>query len=78
MTPTSEARFAAAYARELQEWVASILAGRRFTPSAWDGHVADVVAAACLQSLADEDAVAVRIGERPTFYDTEPRATASV
>jgi len=70
-------RFATAYTHEMQQWVTSILEGRRFSPSAWDGYAADMVSAASLRSLACDDAVDVRVGDRPDFYAVEPRLASS-
>ena len=39
-------RFTDAYRVELSAWIASVQAGRAIGPSAWDGHRANLVAAA--------------------------------
>jgi myo-inositol 2-dehydrogenase/D-chiro-inositol 1-dehydrogenase len=57
-------RFAAAYVRELQDWVAGIDGG----PSAWDGYAACAVTEACVASLHGGGPVDVRLRERPPLY----------
>jgi myo-inositol 2-dehydrogenase/D-chiro-inositol 1-dehydrogenase len=62
-------RFAEAYRRELEAWVAGVAAGRTDGPSAWDGYAAGAVAEACLESLATGAPSDVRLVPRPAFYD---------
>jgi myo-inositol 2-dehydrogenase/D-chiro-inositol 1-dehydrogenase len=67
--PDFRARFAAAYREELASWVRAVRSGEPFAgPTAWDGHVANVVAEACLASLAAGGRAEVRLGERPALY----------
>jgi myo-inositol 2-dehydrogenase / D-chiro-inositol 1-dehydrogenase len=61
-------RFAAAYERELQEWVAGALEQRAGGPSAWDGYATTAVAEAAVRSLAEGGRVAVELVERPALY----------
>lgn len=58
-------RFGAAYRDELQAWVDALDGGPPFGPGAWDGHVANVVADACLESLARGGRAEVRLPGRP-------------
>lgn len=46
-----EDRFAAAFNRELEEWVDSVAAGRLTGPSAWDGYAATVITDATVEAL---------------------------
>jgi myo-inositol 2-dehydrogenase/D-chiro-inositol 1-dehydrogenase len=62
-------RFTLSYDVELREWVDTVAAGRPLTgPSAWDGHVAQVVSDAALQSLHSGGRVAVELPPRPALY----------
>jgi myo-inositol 2-dehydrogenase / D-chiro-inositol 1-dehydrogenase len=62
-------RFALSYDVELREWVDSVAGGRPPQgPSAWDGHVAQVVSDAALQSLHSGSRVAVQLPEQPALY----------
>jgi myo-inositol 2-dehydrogenase / D-chiro-inositol 1-dehydrogenase len=63
------AHFADAYRRELAAWVHSCLDGVPGGPSAWDGYVALVAAAAGVASLASGGREPVDPGPRPAFYD---------
>lgn len=66
--PDFRPRFAEAYRLELTEWTASVLDGHPVGPSAWDGHVANLVAAAGVASLRTGERVAVETPERPEVY----------
>jgi myo-inositol 2-dehydrogenase / D-chiro-inositol 1-dehydrogenase len=68
--PTSDfrGRFAAAYRAELQAWADAVAAGEPFAPTAWDGYAANVVADACLESLASGGRAAVTLPGRPDLY----------
>jgi myo-inositol 2-dehydrogenase/D-chiro-inositol 1-dehydrogenase len=68
LTPDFRGRFAAAYRAELQAWVDAVAAGEPFGPTAWDGYAANVVADACLESLATGGRAEVRLPERPDLY----------
>lgn len=63
------ARFADAYRIELAAWVAGIREGRLTGPSAWDGHVANLVAFAAVESLRGGGRVMVPQQARPRLYD---------
>lgn len=66
-------RFALSYDVELREWVDSVAAGRPpLGPSAWDGHVAQVVSDAALQSLHSGGRVAIELPPRPGLYAPAP------
>ena len=68
VAPDFQTRFADAYRVELQEWVDAVLAGGPTGPSAWDGHRATVVAAACTESLSSGRTVEVPADPRPALY----------
>ena len=68
VAPDFQTRFADAYRVELQQWVDAVLAGGPTGPSAWDGHRATVVAAACTASLASGSTVEVAAEPRPALY----------
>src|SRR5215217_8438018 len=61
-------RFAAAYQRELQGWVAGVLQGQVTGPSAWDGYATQAVAEAGVESQAKGGRVPVELVERPALY----------
>jgi myo-inositol 2-dehydrogenase/D-chiro-inositol 1-dehydrogenase len=61
-------RFEAAYLREAQVWVQSLLEEQPTGPTVWDGYVAMVVAAACIQSAKTGQPQAVPGLERPAMY----------
>ena len=61
-------RFGDADQRELQEWVAGVLAGRVTGPSAWDGYATQAVAEAAVESQTNGGRVAVELVERPDLY----------
>jgi myo-inositol 2-dehydrogenase / D-chiro-inositol 1-dehydrogenase len=61
-------RFGGAYQRELEEWVAGVLAGRVTGPSAWDGYATTAVAEAAVESQTKGGRVPVELVERPALY----------
>jgi len=61
-------RFGPAYRQELQSWVAAVGEGGNGTPTAWDGYAANVVADACLESLASGRRAEVALAPRPALY----------
>jgi myo-inositol 2-dehydrogenase/D-chiro-inositol 1-dehydrogenase len=61
-------RFVRAYDTELQEWVASVAAGKITGPTAWDGYAAAVVADATVQALHSGERVPISMNARPAFY----------
>jgi myo-inositol 2-dehydrogenase/D-chiro-inositol 1-dehydrogenase len=61
-------RFGDAYQRELEAWVAGVLAGRVTGPSAWDGYATTAVAEAAVESLASGRRTAVGLVDRPALY----------
>jgi myo-inositol 2-dehydrogenase/D-chiro-inositol 1-dehydrogenase len=62
------ARFADAYRIELHAWVESVRAGIATGPSAWDGHLANLAAAAGVESLHSGQRVAIADDARPEVY----------
>jgi myo-inositol 2-dehydrogenase / D-chiro-inositol 1-dehydrogenase len=76
LTPDFRGRFAVAYQHELQAWVDAVAAGVPFGPTAWDGYAANVVADACLESLARGGSAEVRLPARPELYGLTPGRVA--
>jgi myo-inositol 2-dehydrogenase/D-chiro-inositol 1-dehydrogenase len=62
------ARFVDAYRIELDAWVRSVRTGVPAGPSAWDGHQANLVAFAAVDSLRGGGRVTVPFEERPALY----------
>ncbi|MFY0409536.1 Gfo/Idh/MocA family oxidoreductase [Solicola sp. PLA-1-18] len=62
------ARFADAYRIELNEWVEAALGGTPTGPTAWDGHVANVVASAGIASLHAGSRQGVELPPVPRLY----------
>jgi myo-inositol 2-dehydrogenase / D-chiro-inositol 1-dehydrogenase len=63
------ARFADAYRLELAAWVDGIRAGSVPSPSAWDGHLANLAAFAAVESLRTGGRVEIPQQARPALYD---------
>jgi len=62
-------RFAEAYRRELQDWVAGIESGDPArAASAWDGYVATEVADATIRALETEERQVITLRDRPDLY----------
>jgi myo-inositol 2-dehydrogenase/D-chiro-inositol 1-dehydrogenase len=61
-------RFEAAYIRETQVWVQSLIEEQPTRPSVWDGYMAMVVADACIQSAKMGQPQTVPDLERPAMY----------
>lgn len=61
-------RFVEAYNTEFQEWIDSCKAGRVDGPSAWDGYVGQVTAAAASKARDTHTIVKIELAECPTFY----------
>lgn len=61
-------RFEAAYIREAQVWVQSLLEAQPTGPTVWDGYMAMVVADACIQSAKTGQPQVVPDLERPVMY----------
>jgi myo-inositol 2-dehydrogenase/D-chiro-inositol 1-dehydrogenase len=61
-------RFDAAYIREAQAWVQSLVEAQPTGPTVWDGYMAMVVADACIQSAQTGQPQAVPSLERPALY----------
>ena len=68
VVPDFQTRFADAYRVELQQWVDAVLAGAPAGPSSWDGHLAAVMATACIESLRTGRPVDVPSHPRPALY----------
>jgi myo-inositol 2-dehydrogenase / D-chiro-inositol 1-dehydrogenase len=62
-------RFAAAYAGELQAWIASIATGEPAGASTWDGYAAASACEAAWQSVLNGRPTAVRRTVMPKLYD---------
>jgi myo-inositol 2-dehydrogenase/D-chiro-inositol 1-dehydrogenase len=67
-TPSFTERFAAAYDAEFQAWVDAARAGGIGGPSAWEGYLATVAAAAGVQAIVDGTAQSVEYIAKPDFY----------
>jgi myo-inositol 2-dehydrogenase / D-chiro-inositol 1-dehydrogenase len=65
-------RFASAYARELDGWIASIADGTPAGASAWDGYVASIVCEAAWHAVATGQPSDIAPGEKPALYATNP------
>ena len=61
-------RFGEAYNTEFQEWIGSCKAGRVDGPSAWDGYVGQVTAAAASKARDTHTIVKIELAECPAFY----------
>ncbi len=66
------ARFADAYRVELAAWVDSVVHGVPTGPSAWDGHRANLVAFAAVDSLHGKGRTTVPSPDRPELYAPAP------
>lgn len=62
------ARFADAYRLELGAWVEGALNGVVSGPTAWDGHLANLIAAAGVESLTSGERCPVDRPEMPSIY----------
>ena len=62
------ARFADAYRLELGAWVDGALTSEVRGPTAWDGHLANVIAAAGVESLTTGEPRPVTVPETPSLY----------
>jgi len=62
------ARFVDAYRIQLGAWVDSVRSGAATGPSAWDGHRANLAAAAGVESLHSGARVAIPNPEKPALY----------
>jgi myo-inositol 2-dehydrogenase / D-chiro-inositol 1-dehydrogenase len=62
-------RFASAYARELEAWIASIATGDPAGASAWDGYAASAVCEAAWQAVSSDQPAEVRLVAKPELYD---------
>lgn len=61
-------RFVDAYNVEVQEWINATKQGRVDGPTAWDGYVGQVTAAAASKARDTQTVVAISIDEKPEFY----------
>ena len=62
-------RFAAAYRRQLTDWIGAVTSGTPVGASAWDGYVASAIAEQIAASLAGSGATTLRCASRPSLYD---------
>ncbi|MCA2370771.1 Gfo/Idh/MocA family oxidoreductase [Agrobacterium genomosp. 3 str. CIP 111-78] len=70
-------RFIDSYDVELQEWIGSVKAGVVRGPTAWDGYFASATADACVVAKHSGGIVPIEIGNRPDFYDPQPKLSAA-
>jgi myo-inositol 2-dehydrogenase / D-chiro-inositol 1-dehydrogenase len=68
VTPDFVVRFGEAYRKELIDWVLSAEAGAAAGASIWDGHLANLAAAAGVESLSTGDVVHVPPERVPDLY----------
>lgn len=61
-------RFVEAYNIEFQEWINGVKAGRVDGPTAWDGYVGQVTAAAASKARDTQTVVKIEMDEMPEFY----------
>lgn len=61
-------RFVEAYNVEVQEWINATKAGRVDGPTAWDGYVGQVTAAAASKARDTQTVVNIEMEEMPEFY----------
>lgn len=61
-------RFAEAYRRELQDWVAGVAVGEQRGATAWDGYAATAVAEAGVRALETGTPSPVHLEPRPSLY----------
>lgn len=61
-------RFPEAYDIELQQWIDATKAGRVDGPSAWDGYLAQITAAAASKARDEGHAVDIQMPPQPAFY----------
>jgi myo-inositol 2-dehydrogenase/D-chiro-inositol 1-dehydrogenase len=64
-------RFVEAYNVEFQEWINATKEGRVDGPTAWDGYVGSITAAAASRARDSKTVVAIEMEECPTFYKKE-------
>ena len=66
-------RFAAAYAGELQSWIASVAQGSAPAgASAWDGYAAAAVCEAAWDALRTGQQTEVKLAAKPELYAAGP------
>lgn len=61
-------RFVEAYNVEIQEWINATKEGRVDGPTAWDGYVGQITAAAASKARDTKQVVQISIDEKPEFY----------
>ena len=61
-------RFSDAYRLELNDWVEGALGGVVNGANAWDGHIANVIAAAGVESLESGARIGLPAADRPSLY----------
>lgn len=61
-------RFPEAYNIELQRWINAAKAGQVDGPTAWDGYVAQITAAAASKARDEQHPVDIVIPDTPDFY----------
>ncbi|MCI1965247.1 MAG: Gfo/Idh/MocA family oxidoreductase [Oscillospiraceae bacterium] len=61
-------RFVEAYNVEIQEWINASKEGRVDGPTAWDGYVASITAAAASKARDTQSVVKIDMDKQPNFY----------
>lgn len=62
-------RFVDAYNIEFQEWINACKEGRVDGPTAWDGYVGQVTAAAASKARDEQQVMTISYQEKPAFYN---------
>ena len=62
-------RFVDAYNIEFQEWINACKEGRVDGPTAWDGYVGQVTAAAASKARDAQSVMTIKFDEKPAFYN---------
>lgn len=68
LTMGCKERFAAAYDREIQAFVAGIAAGKLTGPDSWAGYVASATADACIRAQKSRQREEIKLTPQPAFY----------
>ena len=63
-------RFIEAYNIELQEWINATKEGRVDGPTAWDGYIGSITAAAASKARDTQSVVRIETEEKPAFYQS--------
>jgi myo-inositol 2-dehydrogenase/D-chiro-inositol 1-dehydrogenase len=62
-------RFAAAYRRQLTDWIGAVTTGTPVGASAWDGYIASSIAEQIAAALTNSGGTTLKCAPRPSLYD---------